>query len=53
MQVELKRNTGEDAPQETIGEKFDLIFYAIHTQMHKPMGPLNFSGDQAWAIWWS
>jgi beta-N-acetylhexosaminidase len=53
MQVELKRNTGEDAPQEMIGDEFDLIFYAIHNQPHKPMGQLNFFGDQAWGIWWT
>jgi len=53
MQVQMKRNCGEDVPQETIGDEYALILYAIHTMPHKPMGPLNFTGEHAWAIWWT
>jgi beta-N-acetylhexosaminidase len=53
MEVQLKRDSGEDAPMDTIGDAFDLIVYALHAQPHKPMGPLNFSGGQAWAVWWT
>jgi len=53
MQVELKRNLGEDAPQETMADQYDLIVYALSRIPHRPMGPLTFSLGESWGVWWT
>lgn len=53
MHAQLRRTCAQDPPMETIGAEYDLILYGLYTMPHRPMGPLNFTGDQAWGIWWT
>ena len=48
--VTLQRNIWSDGA-EMATEENDILIYALVRTMHRPIGPLDFWGDEAGSIW--
>ena len=48
--VKMQRNIWTDEA-ERAEEEYDLVLYALCRSMHRPIGPMDFWGDEAASIW--